>query len=273
MGHDLVKVYDALEERQQQGKKSEFETTEQWHQRVEELKVRPIIDAMKIQSTWAFSGGSAKSTYDADHQALHLYVDVSPFHGRAAALIARLDTKEGSSYTGSNAFGALRDVSRKEDTFHIISFTNSPSFGLVEHKEEDILGYQEEHIAFFASVQIAADKAKELKGNLVALVVCQLTEPYVEHEDTYTPATFESPTSETDHFRFVVAQAIEIWIFDQSSGAVYAKIRPRDWIDPLTQPGVSAPSTPERSANAPASSPRRVSSESSIRVCGFSLCG
>ena len=217
-------MYDGLEGIQQQGTKSEFETTAQWRQRLEALKLRPIIGGMNAQSIWAFTVLFTKSTYDADRQVLDVFVDVSLNEGRAT-IIAKLDSKEDSSYLGTNAFGAVRDVSRSESTFHGISLTNSSSFVLVKHKE-DVRIY--ERTAFAVSVQIAADNAKELKDKLAALVVCRLTDPFVEHRDTYEPATFRSPYSTTHHFRNVVAQAIELWIFDQSSGTVYAKIRPRD---------------------------------------------
>jgi len=228
-GHDIVFVYSALEERKRQSDKSEFETTDQWHQRQAALLLEPIVGRMTIGSVWTFVIGHVRSVYDADSQVLQIYV---PFHsmltsvGLASSfrsLSAKTESRT-SSYLGTNAFGVIAEVENTSYTIHEVVFGNAQSFPTVEVKDSD-----SSTAGVRVSVPSGPDAAKQMKPEVSALAVCRLTAPFTMSSSDYSDrATVSIPFTSQFQWNYVMTQLLEVWIFDRKSGVIHAKLRPRD---------------------------------------------
>lgn len=88
MGHDLKNIYEALEKRKEHAKKDDYETTEQYNQRIQDLDRKPLIGKLtvddlfsfvvttgttqKIHGTLAYHKILISNEYDADSQTLTL---------------------------------------------------------------------------------------------------------------------------------------------------------------------------------------------------------
>lgn len=103
-GHDITVVYSALEERAKPTERSEFETTEQWHQRQANLRLPPIIGGMTAGSVWGFVV-DVDSNYDADNQVLQVLI---PWYSRGGAEFRDLTAR-------------LSGVVGRESTFRVMS--------------------------------------------------------------------------------------------------------------------------------------------------------
>jgi hypothetical protein len=222
-GHYIALVYSTLEERKKESEKSEFETTEQWHQRQETLLPKPIIGRMTTGSIWAFVILGVRSVYDADNQVLQVYLPLEKLSsGRLASdfrsMWAKLESTH-SSYVGINGFGAIAEVQSTHDTIHHVAFGNAQAFTTAEND-------------FQAEVRVRVpcgpDAARQMKPEVSALAVCRLTAPFTTstyHSDT---ATVSYPYATQGEDNYVITELLELWIYDRRSGAIHVKLRPHD---------------------------------------------
>ena len=74
-GHDSNEVIAALKRRQSQSVKDEFETTEQFRQRVKALEASPLLGGVKVESLLAFVIDGVETRYDADEELLSVGVN------------------------------------------------------------------------------------------------------------------------------------------------------------------------------------------------------
>lgn len=228
-GHDIAFVYSALEERKKQSEKSEFESTEQWHQRQALLLEKPIAGRMTVGSIWTFVIVDVRSVYDADNQVLQIYV---PFHGMLSSaglapsfrsMWAKRESGK-SSYLGTNAFGAVAEVENTLYTIHEVVFNDAQSFPTVEVKDSDSTT-----AGVHVSVPSGPDAAKQMKPEVSALAVCRLTAPFTMSSGDYSDrATVSIPITSQFQWNDVVIELLEVWIFDRKSGVIHAKLRPHD---------------------------------------------
>jgi len=145
-GHDITVVYSALEERAKPTERSEFETTEQWHQRQANLRLPPIIGGMTAGSVWGFVV-DVDSNYDADNQVLQVLI---PWYSRGGAEFRDLTNSPPfrCSRTGvhlprdvgqtridnviilgnTNAFGAIVPAENDSTTIYEVVFSDGQSF-------------------------------------------------------------------------------------------------------------------------------------------------
>lgn len=223
-GHDIALVYSALEERKKQSEKSEFETTEQWHQRQETLLLKPIIGRMTTGSIWGVVIVNVRPVYDADNQVLQVYVPLDEMlsSGRWASNFRSMEAKfesTDSSYVGTNGFGAIAEVDNSHFTTHHVAFGNAQAFDTAEYE-------------FQAQVRVRVpsgpDAARQMKPEVSALAVCRLTAPFTTSTYFSDRATVSHPYATQHQENYVITELLEVWIFDRKSGVIHAKLRPHD---------------------------------------------
>jgi len=230
-GHDIALVYSAFEERKKESEKSEFETTEQWHQRQAALLLKPIIGRMTAGSIWAFKIVDVRSVYDADNQVLHVYVPLHEVRSSAGlasnfrSMWAKFKSTD-SSYVCTNGFGATAEVQNTRYTIHHVAFGNAqafPTVPTVEVKDGDL-----STVAIHVSVPSEPDAARQMKPELSALAVGRLTAPFTTSLYYGDTATVSSPYATQNQGNCVMTELLEIWIYDRNSGVIHAKVRPHD---------------------------------------------
>jgi len=127
-------------------------------------------------------------------------------NGKTLGFVTESEEIDSYTYTGGNAFGTSTQVN---------AYTEE-SFGVFENLKIWEEPYTGVWASFFsrnlenksntvASVSVASDRAKQLKGSFHAVVILKPKAPYtLEHTD-FKSATFSSPYSNTDKQKYVVA--------------------------------------------------------------------
>lgn len=202
--------------------KDEFETTAAYEARVSGA-VERLRNTMAAQT-----GGdpvvvdiplaSSAAKYDADRGVLEIaggVVRTTTLNrgGRYQTVIVtdKLD-HDISTYTGQNAYGAKTEVIKIRDR----------QAGIVvdETSQSSQSGYWP-HQNFKASLPLSPDRAKAAKGNLRALVMGDLREPFIVRGNDYLTPTFQAPIDRTTETIAAVLQPRCSVIYDQATREVY----------------------------------------------------
>ena len=210
--------------------KTEYETTAQFRQRIDILKLQPVTGSITPQSVLAFVTEDVNAQYDADTGVLSMKVPYVPYHtsflgngeepkGRHVDIkgdrILIKTIESGSSGIESNAFGATVSVSHSTKEFYGVVWDNSDEKALKK------AGIQ-------YRLNVDAQTAQRLKPSVSALVICSLKPANFtinERGGGFAP-TFHSPYGYTEKFSLLYTDLRAVWFFDSVSGNVYAKIEP-----------------------------------------------
>lgn len=140
-GHDPKEVIAALMRRASQSVKDEFETTDQFRQRVKALEASPLLGLLTVDSLLAFTIDGVETRYDADREVMSVGVNPQNVAG-------------GVNYVNARDFAA----------------PERPQFAIGEQKVE-VPQLREE-------LKMDVPAAKAAKQNLRALAVVALKAPY-----------------------------------------------------------------------------------------------
>ncbi|CAN5581544.1 hypothetical protein BH18ACI3_BH18ACI3_18930 [soil metagenome] len=250
-GHNAIEIYKRLAGRAKVSTKSEFETTEAYHQRVAAEASKPLLGSLSQNSVLAFVIDKLKSKYDADQQIMDVKVKLST--GREGVTLDEnkmsslwvVINRDSSSYIGTNAYGAQVKVERKSVDFYEIAFANHQQFPIVrylddiaqniaDHRKkvyEKLGGKEPEGLddfstALTAKLKLDAQTAMKAKENLRLLFICRLLETYTIEGGTYSKPTIKSPREIFYKNYRLNTELLEVWFFDASTGQVYAKQKP-----------------------------------------------
>ena len=74
------------------------------------------------------------------------------------------------------------------------------------------------------SVQMTPDEAKVLETAPKLLVICHLVSPWLREEAGWDDATLDVPIAVHTQYNYIQAIPEQLWIFNQKTGVVYAKL-------------------------------------------------
>lgn len=210
-GHDAGIIYKQLEEKLASvQKKDEFEITEQFKKRKESFGKQTLFGSLPIDGCFAFKI-DANFTYDADTEVLNFSLSFSKddLDGLPKGLLAA-DWESGDA-----------------DAF---SMGKKTSYRIVNKNYQDFLDKAEKAkpllINFITKIKLKPVDAKNLKKALSALVVCNLTFPYIKKG-----GFSDSPLISFDNY-YIHTTVKEILIYDVNSGKVFGKIKPFQYASP-----------------------------------------
>jgi hypothetical protein len=72
-------------------------------------------------------------------------------------------------------------------------------------------------------LKVPPTAARLLKEDLRVLVVARLSEPYVLEGQSYSRPSIDAPYEFSDNYRYLYLTIEDVWLFDNSSGAVLQK--------------------------------------------------
>lgn len=241
IGHDPKKLYETLAEKIKE--KDEFETTAAYEERIKRAATDPLFGQLVTQSAFAVSvnlGEGAKSVsmskaakYDADKELLqvNIFVDDGPydasvdFADKAASLYTDVaEDKTLGTYTGENAYGAKREIVKRERWLYNILINDAKRFKIDTGDTLDSLPWL---INLKFIVPMNVEIAKSAKPNLRMLVIFNLSPPYTKNETSYSEPKIDNPSEVTIHDYYVCADVKSIWLYNGITGEVYAKQYPK----------------------------------------------
>jgi hypothetical protein len=251
LGHNATEIYKSLNEIKKGSAKGEFETTEAFSQRIAAEASKPLVASLTRNSIFAFVISRPNTKYDADQQLMSVnqklssaYVGASP-HSQKMSLNWDIVSRDASSYTGSNAYGAQVKVERNLADFYTLAFANYEQFPIIQYLTPSEQETEErinkiwasagsarpkkdikEHATFGTNIKMDVQKAIKAKGNIKILIVCRVTEPYAFEGSIYRKPTIKSPRESAFLFRNLNVELLEIWFFDNATGEIYAKQKP-----------------------------------------------
>jgi hypothetical protein len=217
-GHDIETIYKFLQASKGAEPKSEFETTEHYNQRQDASAVQPILGTLTASSIFGFVlseasafAGELSIKYDADDGKMTIILDpqVKTLYlerDNPEVEIISIKTNEIShdTYTGSNAFGATRLITRSYLESYGVAF--STSLGL------DV------------TIPMPPEEAQLTKPNLRVLLVCTLDKPWIMRDVVSVEPKIDQPVDITNSVGLLKVKVKEIWVFDQKTGAIFKKV-------------------------------------------------
>lgn len=233
-GMDFPRLVEPLKRLKTQLEKSEYETTDAFNARIEELLTKPLGKGTYTpNSTVAFLIPThlVDASYDADNRTVTLSTVSSV--SRINELHFIVFNGSPSYYTGRNAFNRAVRVKRYVQLVYTMKLDfpggdarplTLPPLDLDLDKEDEACEKATAAVCD-ASITIAAIHYKYMTG---VVLVGRLHEPfYDESMDTSEP-TIDDPEDVTifEHKFFMNVQ--EVWLIDTTSGRVYKKYKAED---------------------------------------------
>ena len=230
-GNNQKELFEKIIITIKKNKKDEFETTEQWKQRVDSNLSQNIYGNININSLLSFVKDNSNATYDynfiydADNKLINLdfsvynwNIDINNDNLERYSIDLDEISSSTSSYVGENAYGAktnaieitsnrIRLILNNYNEYLPLLMTNkySPKMKIVINN-------------------IDATKAKSLKNTISLLFVVKLVSPYAAVTEKYFQATRNSPRGGTFINSNLITSISEIWVYDRKTGEVFKKI-------------------------------------------------
>ncbi len=256
-GDDIVKVYNSLKKQNENARKSELETQEQYEKRVERIKQSSLVkDRYIFKHDIDLRGHRDRISYDADAGEISIYilyhhdsyleiekrvrrssttnsVDHLLFEDARRNLNSFSTEKEQKSipiyeasrrrnYIGSNAFGVKAKVTGIYSNEYHISFDTVPDQRLVQMADRDDSPYSSRYPYLPIQLKMDVEMYKKLRNRLKALFICEITG--IEDSVSGSEATLNRPTEiYTKHF-YVSVSPIQVWLFDSKTGDILLKM-------------------------------------------------
>jgi hypothetical protein len=241
-GHNGFEIYQALTQRAKSSTKGEFETTDAFNERMKAEASKPLLGSLTQSSTFGFVVPAVDSLYDADQAILHVRANLRrDLRERVSFRLATVETQN-DSYVATNSYGAQAVVKRRRGDFYDILVGEYERFPLTTYfdkeaerfSDEDRRRYPEliesmKRTAFAADLQMDASAAMKTKENMRLLLVCRLESPYtseVEDLDVFSTPTIKEPYDYRFTKHMLHVKLLQIWVFDLTSGRIFAKQEP-----------------------------------------------
>lgn len=230
IGHDLIKLFNALDNFTSIAK-SEYETTEQFNDRLVHEQSKPILGKLTIDDVYCIMV-KPEVEYDADNNFIKLIVkeesDIftgpmeNPHIDYDHKGIIIKETKDiKGKYRGMNAFGATATISTGTYTSTGIALTKN--FNQYEGKKYT---FSRAPDAIVLNLEgIVPNVAKECRNDIRILFTVKLKKPYLVKHMSYSAPTISSPYANTYINQYVYATLKELSIYNYKTGFVFKKIR------------------------------------------------
>jgi hypothetical protein len=218
-------------------KKDEFETTEQFQERIKKEFAQPIVASMNIDSLWAFVDSKPKTSYDADSGTMTVSKDFE-------SVMSVRNEKVEIAYVYSILLRLTEEMSKAELKMRKDAFEaekrkakKSKKYGWEDQAlwESGLAGalFMAPGVKMFGisfppgnskttAVKLTADitpgLAKSIKDSLNVLYIGKLRRPYI-HEARHR---FDTGWKEIP---LVHLSLYEAWLFDKQSGKILSKVK------------------------------------------------
>jgi len=237
-GDDFNAVYHALLSSPVLKEKSEFETTADYQKRISETSkiilggnksiandfifvYRPKSDSYEMREA---------SQYDADKQVLNVNIKMhpvsatNPFNNSKTKNYFAVRSKDiafdaESEYQASNAYGAVRTVTKNGGTNYSIAFNNYDDFKELKKRVYPAV--------INVPISLSSDKAMAVKNNLAFLYFGKLVSPFYTINTLNVKPTISRPKETHLRDLILTADVSEVWIFNNLTGEILAKIKPK----------------------------------------------
>lgn len=223
-GHDLKSIYEALEKRKISARKDEYETIEQYKQRIQDSENKPLLGKLDLNDLFSFVVTPTSSYYSADLKTLTLWVradvvlDGVSIDSSMVGIVGPNLYSNTSTYIGSNAYGALTEVEKIRGTYVYLAFSNKSALPLISQE----YGFGNFKLELG---NITPEIAKAIRENLYIAFIYKLKEPYLRDGFVSQEPTRDDPKDYFWVHKNVHAISKEIWVFNKTNGEILLKVK------------------------------------------------
>ena len=212
LGHDLRKIYEALNTRLKK-QKSEFETTAEFNERIERENKLPLLGSINMTDHFALLV-KAESTYNADKKSMEISLPLAYSFSRKFSQGIKVQEKvsRDGEYVGSNIFGATVTVTESYTDGTVLVVNNSSAYRA---------SYEN---MYFTLNDVSVENAKQTKGNLSIICVFKLDSPFIGDDYYHKEATIDSPSVLRISYKLVYGKISEMIVFNNKSGEILRRI-------------------------------------------------
>jgi len=221
---DITELFQSLSSHESE--KDEYETWEAYQVRIENR-----MSKFDKQFYVSIGLNSEHIVYDADSQRLNFnpkafgevrlaeFIDqainrkykantgsekysIRESRGEKLGIIVQRQDVDAFSFTGSNAFGAVTDVTAyKQESYGLFQEIKSDA-ALWEHVLDS--NVNRSYGAAIVSIALPPDEAKRLRTTMSAIVVIKPHSPFTFIDTDFKKATFNSPSANSDKQKYVI---------------------------------------------------------------------
>lgn len=205
-GHDFKKIFSRLSA----VSKNEFEKTVDYEKR---LKAINLEDVYALRIFDKDLGLNVAVVYDPDSERFNVKINTSViFAGQhnfpISSFVALKTTHKFSSYIGTNAFGATKEILKDEGAKEGVRIVNNDLSSRI-------------------SFSMSTKDAKKYKNNVDILLICK---PYIDENNVLSftgiqskEPTFDSPIETSYFISGINVELLEIWVYDFKTGKILHK--------------------------------------------------
>ena len=227
-GHNLKLLYDSLEKREKTKDKGEFETTEQYRQRIEQDNNKPLLGMININSTIAFVEdvnnlvSNIKNLYNADNKTMTYTLEgersqnseikySSSYLDKKNCFQIDLIVALSKDYVGTNGYGTKANVRQTISYIPslVIENWNQGNWGEIQ-------------------VNMPINVALTAKNQSRILFIGKLTKPLFSSGYMSSKPTIQQPRDSSWIYNYLHLNLEEIWIFNKETGEIYIKFKPQE---------------------------------------------
>lgn len=176
-------------------------------------------EALRAANAPIESQGTAVNVlYNADRERFEIAIEADML-GQPGTFPIRVLTGPAStrSYIGSNGFGSTEEVTEQRFTEYRLLIANSDDLPFVSSFDPKRIRVE---------IPVARENANEIKPQIQALVIVQLTAPFTSSSVIRRNPTHDDPISLKIEQVYLRANLLAIWIYNRETGVVYARILP-----------------------------------------------
>ena len=249
-----VELYEILKNKSKQISKNEFETTQQFEDRLKSNNHKPIIGDLNEDSLFIFKPKYKNIdysifNYNADSENLELaikpdknydYLDKSPINTDRLIVLNEITIKD-KSYNAVNAFGVSTEIHSTESKKYYLAINNWNEFFGERFIRTDYSDGERYFDLLKFNFKVEPKIAKQIKENdlitdshnsfgkncqLSSLYIGKIIRPF-SYENTHTSdnATLSKPFEYKKYYKYINFHLEEIWIYNKDTGEVYIKIK------------------------------------------------
>ncbi|MDP4301976.1 hypothetical protein [Leptothrix discophora] len=195
--------------------RDQFEKTSDYDARIKASLNAANIAGQQLNAPMIFLNGALTKyaiKYDADSETLRVSMEtesalysIGTSYAKLRTLIVDRTTKM-SEYTGSNAFGATKTITKTENEICGVALTNSRSYW----PDGDAI-----------QLKASATQARNILQNAGMALEIQLSPPYTAYHLSGVSPKIDFPYESTTSGNVLVGQVIRIVLFDKVTGQVF----------------------------------------------------
>jgi len=207
-----------------ENKKSEFETTAQFNERLSKIENAPYKSGLNKNSFFGFvlSNANTPITYNADAKEFGIEVKLYTLPNcaiypeiwwKCKSLILHYKFTELESYIAENAFGAKILVKKEHFLYLLLELTGEQN--LVPNGQD----------SYYFTLKANPEVARNIKSELGVVAIGHIAENILGADVVEVSPTRDKPVDSKSNYLNLKFNLASLWLFNKRTGKIYSKLQ------------------------------------------------